>query len=275
MQAAVPWRAVLKTIHLREPTRLAASSFHSTPVSSAKWKDKFDCKHEHGARKLSKNYERYVIRQRRAEGKKALKDYLLYGKSSPHVQGGSTGSFANSHDIPRLKTFKKGSQFHGSTKSRQGVHHHRKSKKDRERFNNFFREEYYVHPDNIFEAMFGEQHRFTWSHISWDSFTFRDSSSNFRWTGESQRERICSNSDDESKDDTSETTNIGSHAHRAILGLPPCGPLTLDDVKTAFRASALRWHPDKHPGSSQAVAEEKFKLCVNAYNSLCNVLKAA
>ncbi|XP_015633948.1 uncharacterized protein [Oryza sativa Japonica Group] len=229
-------------------------------------------KHEHGARKLSKNYERYVVRQKRAEGKKALKDYLLFGKSSPHLQGGSTGSFANSHDIPRFKTFRKGSQSHGSTKSRQGVHHHRKCKKDRERFYNFFREEYYVHPDKIFEDMFGENHRFTWSHISWESFSFRDSSSRFRRTGESKRERVCSDSDDENED---ETTNIGSHAHRAILGLPACGPLTLDAVKTAFRASALRWHPDKHPGSSQAVAEEKFKLCVNAYNSICNVLKAA
>ncbi|KAF2936658.1 hypothetical protein DAI22_04g318000 [Oryza sativa Japonica Group] len=153
--AAAPWRAVLRTTHLLvDPTRLAASSFHSTPVSSAKWKDKFDCKHEHGARKLSKNYERYVVRQKRAEGKKALKDYLLFGKSSPHLQGGSTGSFANSHDIPRFKTFRKGSQSHGSTKSRQGVHHHRKCKKDRERFYNFFREEYYVHPDKIFEDMF-------------------------------------------------------------------------------------------------------------------------
>jgi hypothetical protein len=85
--AAAPWRAVLRTTHLLvDPTRLAASSFHSTPVSSAKWKDKFDCKHEHGARKLSKNYERYVVRQKRAEGKKALKDYLLFGKSSPHLQ---------------------------------------------------------------------------------------------------------------------------------------------------------------------------------------------
>ena len=26
---------------------------------------------------------------------------------------------------------------------------------------------------------------------------------------------------------------------------------------------------------AQAVAEEKFKLCVNAYNSLCSILKAA
>jgi len=75
--------------HLCDPTRLAgaSSSFHSTPASFAKWKDKWDCpKSEKGARKASRNYERYVVRQKRAEGKKALKDYLLYGKSSPHIQ---------------------------------------------------------------------------------------------------------------------------------------------------------------------------------------------
>nr|CAB53495.1 CAA303722.1 protein [Oryza sativa] len=186
------------------------------------------------------------------------------------IQGGSTGSFANSHDIPRFKTFRKGSQSHGSTKSRQGVHHHRKCKKDRERFYNFFREEYYVHPDKIFEDMFGENHHFTWSHISWESFSFGDSSSRFRRTGESKRERVCSDSDDESED---ETTNIGSHAHRAILGLPACGPLTLDAVKTA---QCTDWSVTNQCAKQRmAVAEEKFKLCVNAYNSLCNVLKAA
>jgi hypothetical protein len=50
-QAAAPWGMktlpVLRT-HLRDhPTRLAAStgtpSFHSTPASFAKWKDKWDC----------------------------------------------------------------------------------------------------------------------------------------------------------------------------------------------------------------------------------------
>ncbi|KAG8043986.1 hypothetical protein GUJ93_ZPchr0458g22663 [Zizania palustris] len=45
MQVA-PWRKSLPALrtHLREPTRIAASSFHSTPISSAKWKDKFDGK---------------------------------------------------------------------------------------------------------------------------------------------------------------------------------------------------------------------------------------
>ncbi|RLM75292.1 hypothetical protein C2845_PM15G26860 [Panicum miliaceum] len=232
MQAAAP-------THLCDPTRLAASSsFHSTPASFAKWKNKWD-----------------------------------------YPKDGSTGSFANSHEIPRFKTFRKGPQSHWSSKAQQGVHNHRKSKKDKERFCNFFHEDHYVQPDEILEAIFGTHHGFTWSHVSWEDFRFRDRSFRFRWSGgESRRERIPSDSEYESED-IRERTSVGSHAHRVILGLPPCGPLTLEDVKTAkvvlFRASALRWHPDRHPGSSQAVAEEKFKLCVNAYNSLCSVLKAA
>ncbi|KAL6651729.1 hypothetical protein ACP70R_010654 [Stipagrostis hirtigluma subsp. patula] len=254
--AAAPWvkgsLPVLRS-HLADPARLAAaSSFHSTPASLAKWKTKWDCpKSEKGQRKASRNYERYVVRQKRAEGKKALKDYLLYGKSSPHLQDGSTGSFANSHEIPRFKTFRKGHYTHFSSKSRQGVHNHRKSKKDKARFCNFFHEDHYMHPDDIFEAIFGAQHGFTWSHRSWEGFRFRDKSFRFTWTGESHKERVPSDSEDESEDDTRETTSVGSHTHRVVLGLPPCGPLTLDDVKTAFRASALRWHPDRHPGSSQ------------------------
>ncbi|KAM3299188.1 hypothetical protein ACQJBY_040592 [Aegilops geniculata] len=274
MQAAASWGKGLPGLrsHL-----CAAASFHSTPPSPAKWKGKFDCKHEHGERKLSKKYERYVVRQKRAEGKKALKNYLLYGKSTPHIQDGSMGSFANSHDIPRFKTFRK-KQDHSSTKPRQGVHHQRKDKKDKAKFYNFFYETRYVNPENIFETIFGEHHQsFTWSHASWEGFHFRASSFGFRRrAGESRRQRVESESEDESDDDDAcDAAGVGSHAHRVTLGLPPRGPLTLDDVKTAFRASALRWHPDKHPGSSQAVAEEKFKLCVNAYNSLCTVLKAA
>ncbi|KAK3141071.1 hypothetical protein QOZ80_4BG0329230 [Eleusine coracana subsp. coracana] len=275
MQAAAPWM-MMKTVPVLRTRLAAASSFHTTPFSSEKWKNKWDCpKSEKGARKASRNYERYVVRQKRAEGKKALKDYLLYGKPSPHLQDGSTGSFSNSHHVPRFKTFRKGHHPHWSSKSRQGVHNQRKKKKDEARFSKFFHEDQYVHPDDLFEAIFGAHRGFTWSHVSWEGFRFRDKSFRFRWTGESNKEQLPSDSEDESEDDTRETTSIGSHAHRTILGLPPRGPLTLDDVKTAFRASALRWHPDRHPGSSQAVAEEKFKLCVNAYNSLCSVLKAA
>ncbi|XP_062097033.1 dnaJ protein P58IPK homolog isoform X2 [Humulus lupulus] len=67
----------------------------------------------------------------------------------------------------------------------------------------------------------------------------------------------------------------GSSSDRTVLGLPLTGPLKLDDVKKAFRLSALKWHPDKHQGPSQAMAEEKFKHCAEAYNSLCKVVSPA
>ncbi|KAG6393730.1 hypothetical protein SASPL_144297 [Salvia splendens] len=37
-----------------------------------------------------------------------------------------------------------------------------------------------------------------------------------------------------------------TYADRKILGLPETGPLKIEDVKTAFRSSALKWHPDRH-----------------------------
>ncbi|KAL3637315.1 hypothetical protein CASFOL_019614 [Castilleja foliolosa] len=59
---------------------------------------------------------------------------------------------------------------------------------------------------------------------------------------------------------------------RLALGLRASGPLNIDDVKNAYRACALKWHPDRHEGSSKAVAEEKFKVCNAAYQSLCDKL---
>jgi hypothetical protein len=107
-------------------------------------------------------------------------------------------------------------------------------KKDKEKFCNFFHDDRYVHPDEMFEAIFGTHRGFTWSHISWEDIRFRDRSFRFRWSGgESQGERISSDREDESEEDSRETTSIGSHAHRVVLGLPPRGPLTLEDVKTA------------------------------------------
>jgi len=41
-----------------------------------------------------------------------------------------------------------------------------------------------------------------------------------------------------------------------------------------FRASALKWHPDKHQGDSQTMASEKFKSCVEAYKSLSDAFGA-
>ncbi|CAH2051331.1 unnamed protein product, partial [Thlaspi arvense] len=100
----------------------------------------------------------------------------------------------------------------------------------------------------------------------------RDSAQGFEWregwswTTQSQRSKTWN---DESCD---EPLTVGSRSERNVLGLPLCGPLKLEDVKNAFRSAALKWHPDKHQGPSQAAAQEKFKLCVDAYKSLCSAV---
>ncbi|KAL1293276.1 hypothetical protein AAHE18_19G061500 [Arachis hypogaea] len=106
-------------------------------------------------------------------------------------------------------------------------------------------------------------------------------SSGQRFGGKSQkktkrkirRESFCEDFDDGPEQIFQ--ARFGSSSDRTILGLPATGPLKIEDVKNAFRLSALKWHPDKHQGPSQAMAEEKFKLCVNAYKSLCNALSTA
>ncbi|KAL8456367.1 hypothetical protein ACS0TY_034541 [Phlomoides rotata] len=70
---------------------------------------------------------------------------------------------------------------------------------------------------------------------------------------------------------SSETMDTMS-SDRLALGLSSSGPLNLEDVKNAYRECALKWHPDRHQGSSKAVAEEKFKVCSAAYQSLCDKL---
>ncbi|KAJ6296971.1 hypothetical protein OIU78_022653 [Salix suchowensis] len=90
------------------------------------------------------------------------------------------------------------------------------------------------------------------------------------------QDRTRSKLREESSAEDSESDNasysVGSHSDRTILGLPLTGPLKIEDVKNAFRLSALKWHPDKHQGASQAAAGERFKLCVDAYKSLCDAL---
>ncbi|KAL3637314.1 hypothetical protein CASFOL_019613 [Castilleja foliolosa] len=63
---------------------------------------------------------------------------------------------------------------------------------------------------------------------------------------------------------------------RLALGLHAAGPLKIEDVKTAYRSCALKWHPDHHQkASSKAFAEEQFKKCNAAYQSLCDELSAS
>ncbi|KAJ3681499.1 hypothetical protein LUZ60_015988 [Juncus effusus] len=267
---SIAWR---NACQLRNQLSFSAQ-FHSTQVSFAKWKNKWDCKHEKKDKKPSKNYVRYVVRQKRAEEKKALKNYLLYGKPSQMIfKDEEANSFSNSCEIPRFKSFGK-SKTQNSSQSKKGQYSARKSRGYKQQFYDFYEEEKFINHEKIFETIFGQNRGFTWSYIPWENFH------NFQYRMKNPKAKTYYNESgtDEESDNYNKNCNfnsfVGSSANRAALGLPSSGPLQIEDVKLAFRASALKWHPDKHQGPSQEIAAEKFKLCVNAYHTLCSDLQA-
>ncbi|CAN1169442.1 hypothetical protein LINPERPRIM_LOCUS19811 [Linum perenne] len=123
-------------------------------------------------------------------------------------------------------------------------------------------------PESTFQAKFGNKW-YTWSFNSSTSRGSKSESTHWTWRNLNDEER--GNAKPES-DEEEPPIVIGSCSDRRTLGLPLSGPLQIEEVKTAFRVSALKWHPDRHEGPSQAMAAEKFKLCVAAYKSLCSVL---
>ncbi|OWM76397.1 uncharacterized protein LOC116211296 [Punica granatum] len=256
------------------PAAAQSAGFHSTPFACQKWKYKWDSDPVKG-QQPTKNYIRYTTRQKRADAKKALKDLLFRS-------GSSRFSFQDEDPIWKLdgteadQSHSGGKTARAKYSSRHAAKNHYKKMKRKIRRESFT-EDFEGHPETIFHATFGNRW-YTWSFNSEQSSTFENPAFGFEWRerGSSRNQRASrweSISDVESDDE--EEISIGSSSDRTILGLPPRGPLKLEDVKSAFRLSALRWHPDKHQGPSQSVAEEKFKSCVNAYKSLCSALSAA
>src|SRR5579862_4180497 len=49
---------------------------------------------------------------------------------------------------------------------------------------------------------------------------------------------------------------------------------TADEVKSAYRKAALKWHPDRNP-DDKGVAEEKFRESTEAYSVLSDGQKRA
>ncbi|XP_074571565.1 uncharacterized protein LOC141828097 isoform X4 [Curcuma longa] len=225
------------------------SAFHSTPVAAAKRKSKWDCK-----------ADKY--------GPKPSKDESFHDFTDGARETFNTESGAYDFDATSTSGSGRKAKFHSSSYS--GKCKHGKSKGRQKGFSD---EYYHEQPETIYEAYFGRFRGFSWSQEAWENFHFNKSGKQFEWKDESRWERTSRRAWSGSDDDD-ELTDVSSHMHRVTLGLPPTGPLKLVDVKSAFRISALKWHPDKHQGPSQAKAAEKFKLCVDAYNSLCSVLKA-
>ncbi|CAN6438972.1 unnamed protein product [Victoria cruziana] len=232
--------------------------FHSTPSSFAKWKSKWEEDRVRG-QEPSKNYVRYATRTKRANSKKSLRDLLSkttykvsfqdddvswsadgWEREEGRNSNGTVGEvpFSSNRSPDNSKT-------RNSSQEGRSSHQNRNRRRPRKRSSSG---DYLEQDETIFQATFGTK-CYTWSFRSW---------------GDSEAD----------EEDDYETNSIGSSSDRRILGLPSTGPLKMEDVKSAFRTSALKWHPDKHQGPSQAAAEEKFKLCVNAYKSLCSAFSS-
>ncbi|GER44159.1 chaperone DnaJ-domain superfamily protein [Striga asiatica] len=145
--------------------------------------------------------------------------------------------------------------------------------------------------ETIFRSAFGGTRGFYWSFTIDDEPHYRNSSTYSRnYRNSSSRRRKYEYEEEEENDSSSdyEIPLVDMTSDRLALGLASSGPLNIEDVKNAYRACALKWHPDRHHGSSKVsilllycdleqiwgmvVAEEKFKACSSAYQSLCDKL---
>lgn len=134
--------------------------------------------------------------------------------------------------------------------------------------------------ETIFRSAFGGNGFYFWSFINDEpprnsSGYYNNSNYNNHrasWNWRRQFEYDDEEEDEDESSSESDRMNTDLRKDRIALGLSGSGPLSLEDVKNAYRACALKWHPDRHNGSSKAIAEEKFKVCSAAYQSLCDKL---
>lgn len=254
---------------------LRAAFIHSTAPSQAKWKNKWGSE-AHSRKDPSKEYGKYSKRVKRAEAKRILRGLHSMNMSAKVLfqegvsswdawrkKNGKTlinenNSKGHNNQAHMKKRIRQKASINRSSQTTERVKDYkrrmRKSKGPRFHWDDDDRDE------RVFQAAFGGR-KFYWISGDWNELRWR-TSWEFNWRG---RKNYSENyaSDDEAP-------SIGSVSDRIALGLAPNGPLTLEDVKQAFRMSALKWHPDRNEGPSKVIAEEKFKRCGAAYKSLCN-----
>ncbi|XP_031381421.1 uncharacterized protein LOC116196044 isoform X2 [Punica granatum] len=233
---------------------LRAAFFHSTPVLERKRRNHWESRSNYNTRRFRKMQSKQSL----LRNVNAYADFLFKRweeEADEDDPFSSRSSWFGNH-------FNKGSQ-------RQ-----RKGKRSNQRWGgNFQFCEEEIDVETIFRSAFGGTRCFYWSfvedenpHSHWRSWTRQSNDHRgYRYW------RDCSDDEYEFSPE-SDSSELQLASDRVALGLSTSGPLKLEDVKNAYRACALKWHPDRHQGSSKAVAEEKFKLCSAAYQSLCDKL---
>ncbi|KAK7285478.1 hypothetical protein RJT34_20251 [Clitoria ternatea] len=250
--------AIVKAANTNNPqsSLVKAALFHSTPFLQRKRRNFWDsrCNNHH-----SRRFRRMKGKQRIMRSVNDYADFLFQswkeGIDEDHPSSSrGTSWFRNQYSSEGFGRFNKGNQ--GSSQQYR-----------RDPF--FCEDDFDV--ETIFRSAFGGNRFFYWSFINEENPQWRRSGRFSNEKSWSWSYRSKNHFDSSSESDTSDSDSDLA-PDRLALGLSASGPLKLEDVKNAYRACALKWHPDRHQGSSKAVAEEKFKLCSAAYQSLCNKL---
>ncbi|KAL6611287.1 hypothetical protein ACP70R_023104 [Stipagrostis hirtigluma subsp. patula] len=233
----------------------AAASFHSTPVLQRKRKTQWHHRFNYYAKRRRNRETKRTMLRNMSEYAEYL--FQSWREEDEKTDASSGPSWFRGHRWVRNSTnsgFRSHDFYYGNFRSRGGFEFCTSDESDEDE------------PETLFRNAFRHQHTYYWSFSS-DDFQWRNSR---RAHSESSR-----NWSDESDDEDEVSLPSEVSLARQALGLSTSGPLKLEDVKSAYRTCALRWHPDRHTGSSKAKAEEKFKHCSAAYKTLCDSLAAA
>ncbi|KAJ8564495.1 hypothetical protein K7X08_000955 [Anisodus acutangulus] len=242
------------------PFQLRASLFHSSPILERRRRTHWD-----SGRSASKGSSRksnfYSRRYRKLNSRQALFE-SVNGFAEQFFQGGHHDCDEYDPSSSRDSSwFRRDFRASGNKGGRS-----RNKEQHQQRGFQFFEDED-IEIETFFRSAFGGNRYYYWSFIN-EELQWRNSSNysnSHRWNWRHQYSDY-----DESTDSENSESDLSSE--RLTLGLNTSGPLNLEDVKNAYRICALKWHPDRHQGSSKAVAEEKFKACSAAYQCLADKL---
>ncbi|XP_015070718.1 uncharacterized protein LOC107015067 isoform X1 [Solanum pennellii] len=241
------------------PIHIRASLFHSSPILERRRRTHWDS--GKSANKGSSRKSFFSRRYRKLNSRQALFE-SVNGFAEQFFQSWQHDCDeydpSSSRDSSWFRRDFRASGHKGGRSKNKGQHQHRVFQ---------FLEEEDIEIETFFSSTFGGNRYYHWSFIN-EEPQWRNSSncSNSRqWNWRHQYSDY-----DESTDSENSESDLSSE--RLTLGLNAFGPLNLEDIKNAYRVCALKWHPDRHQGSSKVVAEEKFKACSAAYQCLCDKL---
>ncbi|KAG8371857.1 hypothetical protein BUALT_Bualt12G0006600 [Buddleja alternifolia] len=248
------------------PFNLRSSLFHSSPVLERKRRPRWDYSAS-AFRNSPRNFNQYSKRLRKQSLLRNVSEFaenlFQQGWQSDRDEYDEPSGGGSSWFRPNF----------GDDGYKKGKSRNRTSRAQRRDFEFVDSFDDDIEFETIFRSAFGGPRYFYWSFTTDDEPRYRNTSgysTNYRTSSRWQYEY----DDDEEYDSSYKSVKPSRDmtSDRLALGMSASGPLNLEDVKIAYRACALKWHPDRHQGASKVVAEEKFKVCSAAYQSLCDKL---